>query len=56
MKPFVFAATLCLFTNAAFAQPAAPGPDLKVFASPDEIQALIAKAKVDRKGDAPQTN
>jgi mannose-6-phosphate isomerase-like protein (cupin superfamily) len=38
----------------AFAQPAAP-PPMKTFASSSEIVGLIAKAKADRKGDAPLT-
>ena len=37
----------------AFAQNA-PGPD-KIFASSPDIQALIEKAKADRKGNAPNT-
>jgi mannose-6-phosphate isomerase-like protein (cupin superfamily) len=39
----------------AFAQPMTPAM-VKTFASSGEVQLLIAKAKTDRKGDAPTTS
>jgi len=50
---FLLAAALFVPAT-AFAQPAMP--DLKLFAASADVQALIAKAKADRKGDAPLTN
>src|SRR5882757_1391986 len=49
---FTFLATA--MAPLAFAQPAGP-PPMKTFASSSEVIGLIAKAKADRKGDAPLT-
>lgn len=48
----VFSMMAALIVPAAAQQ---AGPMAKTFASSSEIQALIAKAKADRKGDAPIT-
>lgn len=49
----VFALTAVL-AGPAVAQPMTPAA-IKTFASSAEVQQLIAKAKADRKGDAPTT-
>ena len=49
----VFALTAAL-AGPAIAQPMTPSA-IKTFASSAEVQQLIAKAKADRKGDAPTT-
>ena len=49
---FAFAAALAV---PAVAQPMTPAT-VKTFASSGEVQQLIAKAKADRKGDAPTTS
>jgi mannose-6-phosphate isomerase-like protein (cupin superfamily) len=49
---FAFAAALAV---PAAAQPMTPAT-VKTFASSSEVQQLIAKAKADRKGDAPTTS
>ena len=49
---FTFLATA--IAPLAFAQPAGP-PPMKTFTSSSEVMGLIAKAKADRKGDAPLT-
>jgi mannose-6-phosphate isomerase-like protein (cupin superfamily) len=49
---FAFAAALAV---PAAAQPMTPAT-VKTFASSGEVQQLIAKAKADRKGDAPTTS
>jgi len=51
MRAIGISLVLTLFVAAAVAQPAPPA--MKTFTSSTEIAGLIAKAKSDRKGDAP---
>ena len=51
---FVVFALTAVLTGPAIAQPMTPAA-IKTFASSAEVQQLIAKAKADRKGDAPTT-
>ena len=52
---FLTIAMLATLATPAFAQ-MAPSPLVKTFTSSAEVQQLIAKAKADRKGDAPTTS
>ena len=51
---FVVFALTAVLAGPAIAQPMTPAA-IKTFASSAEVQQLIAKAKADRKGDAPTT-
>jgi mannose-6-phosphate isomerase-like protein (cupin superfamily) len=51
---FVVFALTAVLAGPAVAQPMTPAA-IKTFASSAEVQQLIAKAKADRKGDAPTT-